>query len=34
MTDFGLDPPQLAFVSVEDGVQLQVVLVTRLAASS
>ena len=34
MTDFGLDPPQLAFVNVEDGVQLQVVLVTRLAASS
>lgn len=30
MTDFGLDPPQLAFVSVEDGVQLQVVLVARL----
>jgi len=34
MTDFGLDPPQLAFVSVEDGVQLQVVLVARLAAST
>ena len=32
MTDFGLDPPQLAFVNVEDGVQLQVVLVARLAA--
>jgi polyisoprenoid-binding protein YceI len=30
MTDFGLDPPQLAFVTVEDGVQLQVVLVARL----
>jgi len=34
MTDFGLDPPQLAFVSVEDGVQVQVVLVARLAAST
>jgi polyisoprenoid-binding protein YceI len=34
MTDFGLEPPQLAFVNVEDGVQLQVVLVTRLAPSS
>ena len=34
MTDFGLDPPQLAFVSVEDGVQLQVVLVARLAPST
>jgi polyisoprenoid-binding protein YceI len=33
MTDFGLDPPQLAFVNVEDGVQLQVVLVARLAAA-
>jgi hypothetical protein len=34
MTDFGLDPPQLAFVSVEDGVQLQVVLVARLAMAT
>ena len=34
MTDFGLDPPQLAFVNVEDGVQLQVVLVARLAAAA
>src|SRR4030042_5542225 len=33
MTDFGLDPPQLAFVTVEDGVQLQVVLVARLEAA-
>lgn len=31
MTDFGLDPPQLAFVSVEDGVQLQVVITARLS---
>jgi len=32
MTDFGLDPPQLGFVSVEDGVQLQVVLKAQLSA--
>jgi polyisoprenoid-binding protein YceI len=31
MTDFGLDPPQLAFVSVEDGVQLQIVLKAQLS---
>jgi polyisoprenoid-binding protein YceI len=34
MTDFGLKPPQLAFVNVEDGVQLEVVLVARLAATT
>jgi len=34
MTDFGLKPPQLAFVNVQDGVQLEVVLVARLAATT